>query len=196
MVDKNVLAAKYNLQLVAGTFIRVPYSGAATDQLLCYFSRCQRAPFPAPLPGVNDLPSCQPSTEVFDLTIRGPKLSVLSEYGATLELVGEAIRGTRGEGISTGLLTESQAYFGVFNDVRANTVGNLNTTLEGQVGRGWWAGSRDLMLCSHWPDQPRLPDLPEQGRRLQTVLRARRPHAHLPDILRGRAPVHHLQRAG
>ena len=63
-MDKNALASKYNLQLVAGTFIRVPYSGAATDQLLCYFSRCQRAPFPAPLPGVNDLPSCQPSTEV------------------------------------------------------------------------------------------------------------------------------------
>ena len=63
-MDKNVLASKYNLQLVAGTFIRVPYSGAATDQLLCYFSRCQRAPFPAPLPGVNDLPSCQPSPEV------------------------------------------------------------------------------------------------------------------------------------
>ena len=161
MVDKTVLAAKYNLQLVAGTFFLATYSGKPTDQLLCYFSRCQRAPFPAPLPGVNDLPSCQPSTEVFDLTIRGPKLSVLSEYGATLELVGEAIRGTRGEGISTGLLTESQAYFGVFNDVRANTVGNLNTTLEGQVGRGWWVGwSRDLMLWSHWPGQPRLHLLP------------------------------------
>ena len=64
MVDKNVLASKYNLQLVAGTFFLATYSGKPTDQLLCYFSRCQRAPFPAPLPGVNDLPSCQPSTEV------------------------------------------------------------------------------------------------------------------------------------
>ena len=64
MVDKTVLAAKYNLQLVAGTFFLATYSGKPTDQLLCYFSRCQRAPFPAPLPGVNDLPSCQPSSEV------------------------------------------------------------------------------------------------------------------------------------
>ena len=39
-------------------------------------------------------------------------------------------------GISTGLFTESQAYFGVFQDVRANAVGNLNTTLDGQVSRG------------------------------------------------------------
>ena len=38
-------------------------------------------------------------------------------------------------GISTGLFTESQAYFGVFQDVRANAVGNLNTTLDGQVSR-------------------------------------------------------------
>ena len=109
-MDKNVLAAKYNLQLVAGTFSKVPYSGAATDQLLCYFSRCQRAPFPAPLPGVNDLPSCQPSTEVqiielelesraatqvFDMTLRGPKLDRLAEYGVALQNLGDAIRGSK-----------------------------------------------------------------------------------------------------
>ena len=42
---------------------------------------------------------------------------------------------TASAGISTGLFTESQAYFGVFQDVRANAVGNLNTTLDGQVSR-------------------------------------------------------------
>ena len=63
-MDKTALAAKYNLQLEAGTFFLTSYSGKATDQLLCYFSKCQRAPFPVPLPGVNDLPSCQPSSEV------------------------------------------------------------------------------------------------------------------------------------
>ena len=140
-MDKNVLASKYNLQLVAGTFFLATYSGKPTDQLLCYFSRCQRAPFPAPLPGVNDLPSCQPSTEVFDLTIRGPKLSVLSEYGATLQAIGDTVRASESERISTGFFTESQAYFGVFGGERANTVGNLNTTLEGQVSYGWLVGA-------------------------------------------------------
>ena len=64
VVDKTALAAKYNLQLEAATFFLTSYSGKASDQLLCYFSKCQRAPFPVPLPGVNDLPSCQPSPEV------------------------------------------------------------------------------------------------------------------------------------
>ena len=69
VVDKTALAAKYNLQLEAGTFFLTSYSGKATDQLLCYFSKCQRAPFPVPLPGVNDLPSCQPSPEVLEIKL-------------------------------------------------------------------------------------------------------------------------------
>ena len=137
IVDKNDLASKYNLDLVAGTFFLATYSGKATDKLLCYFSKCNREPFPAPIPGVNDLASCQPSTEVFDITLRGPKLDKLTEYGQALENLGEAIRGSRSDGISTGLLTETQAYFGVFQDLRAGDViaqgGNLNTTLQGQI---------------------------------------------------------------
>ena len=85
---------------------------------------------------MTDLPSCQASTEVFDLTLRGPKLDKLAEYGTALENLGLVIRGSETEGISTGLLTESQAYFGVFQDQRAGDLlpaGNLNTTLQGQV---------------------------------------------------------------
>ena len=37
--DKDDIAAKYSLQLVAGTFFLVTYSGKATDELLCYFSK-------------------------------------------------------------------------------------------------------------------------------------------------------------
>ena len=136
IVDKTALASKYNLELVAGTFFLAVYSGKTTDELLCYFTKCNREPFPATIPGVTDLPSCQASTEVFDLTLRGPKLDKLAEYGAALENLGEVIRGSETEGISTGLLTESQAYFGVFQDQRAGDLlpgGNLNTTLEGQV---------------------------------------------------------------
>jgi len=137
IVDKNDLASKYNLELVAGTFFLATYSGKATDKLLCYFTKCNREPFPASIPGVTDLPSCQPSTEVFDITLRGPKLDKLTEYGQALQNLGVAIRGSSSDGISTGLLTESQAYFGVFQDKRAGDVipqgGNLNTTLQGQI---------------------------------------------------------------
>ena len=135
-MDKTALASKYDLELVAGTFFLAVYSGKTTDELLCYFTKCNREPFPAPIPGVTDRPSCQPSTEVFDLTLRGPKLDKLAEYGAALENLGLVIRGSQTEGISTGLLTESQAYFGVFQDQRAGDLlpaGNLNTTLQGQV---------------------------------------------------------------
>ena len=47
------------------------------------------------------------------------------------------VRASESERISTGFFTESQAYFGVFGGERANTVGNLNTTLEGKVSGGW-----------------------------------------------------------
>ena len=135
-MDKNSIASKYNLELVAGNFFLATYSGKATDELLCYFTKCTREPFPASIPGVNDLPSCQPNTEVFDLTLRGPQLSKLREYGEALENLGDTIRGSKKDGISTGFLTETQAYFGIFGDIRAGDAlpaGNLNTTLEGQV---------------------------------------------------------------
>ena len=67
---------------------------------------------------------------------RGPKLNKLAEYEVARGNIGKVIRATKSEGISTGLLTESQAYFGVFQDERAGDFlpgGNLNTTLEGQV---------------------------------------------------------------
>ena len=85
---------------------------------------------------MTDLPSCQPSKEIFDITIRGPKLDRLSEYGEILQSVYDAIRASKSDGISTGLLIETQAYFGVFQDKRVGEelpAGNLNTTLEGQV---------------------------------------------------------------
>ena len=68
--------------------------------------------------------------------LRGPKLSKLTEYGEALKNLAAGIKASKSEGISTGLLIESQAYFGVFGDQRAGDLlpaGNLNTTLEGQV---------------------------------------------------------------
>ena len=45
------MASKYGLQLVAGTFFNVIYSGKTTEGLLCRFSKCGGMPFPAPMPG-------------------------------------------------------------------------------------------------------------------------------------------------
>ena len=85
------LASKYGLKLVAGTFVRVPWSGKSTEQDLCRNSRCLGFPFPTgqgsiknlyfsrfykilatgqPIPGVNDLPECQSRKDVMDVTIR------------------------------------------------------------------------------------------------------------------------------
>ena len=87
---------------------------------------------------MNDGPECQASTKVFDITMRGPKLDRLAQYGAGLSLLNppsllNTIRNTKSIGISTGAVKETQAYFGVFGNVRANGVGNLSSTLEGQV---------------------------------------------------------------
>ena len=40
------LASKYGLKLVAGTFVKVPWSGKSTEQDLCRNSRCLGFPFP------------------------------------------------------------------------------------------------------------------------------------------------------
>jgi len=129
---------KYGLQLVAGTWFRTGWGGRASEQMLCYASKCNRAPFPFPLAGVNDGPECQPSTEVVDLTLRGPKLARLADYGARLSLqnpgsLADIIVKSKVDGISTGTLKETEAYFGQFLNTRPTATGNLATTLEGQV---------------------------------------------------------------
>ena len=40
------LADKYNLKLVAGTFVKVPWSGRATEEDLCRNTKCLGFPFP------------------------------------------------------------------------------------------------------------------------------------------------------
>jgi len=64
--NKDALAAKYNLgSPIAGNVMYTKYSPEGTDYLFCKFTRCGAnplgdGPFPLPLPGVNDLPQCQP----------------------------------------------------------------------------------------------------------------------------------------
>eukprot|EP00092_Neocalanus_flemingeri_P030340 GFUD01032935.1.p1 GENE.GFUD01032935.1~~GFUD01032935.1.p1 ORF type:complete len:255 (+),score=52.84 GFUD01032935.1:13-777(+) len=59
VADHVAIAEKYNMELVAGNFFFTTYT-RATDEILCYFSKCTGEPFPFPAPGVNDGPDCQP----------------------------------------------------------------------------------------------------------------------------------------
>ena len=56
--DHHAIAAKYDLELVAGNFFFDTYTDAS-DDILCYFSKCTCTPFPYPVPGINDMPECQ-----------------------------------------------------------------------------------------------------------------------------------------
>ena len=40
------LAEKYNLKLVAGNFVRVPWSVGPTEDAICRFAKCLGFPFP------------------------------------------------------------------------------------------------------------------------------------------------------
>ena len=56
--DHAAIAEKYDLELVAGNFFFTTYT-EATNDLLCYFTKCTGAPFPIPAPGINDGADCQ-----------------------------------------------------------------------------------------------------------------------------------------
>jgi len=56
--DHAAIAEKYDLELVAGNFFFTTYT-EATNDLLCYFTKCTGAPFPLPAPGINDGADCQ-----------------------------------------------------------------------------------------------------------------------------------------
>jgi len=56
--DHFAIAEKYNLELVAGNFFFSTYTDATND-LLCYFTKCTGEPFPIPAEGINDGAECQ-----------------------------------------------------------------------------------------------------------------------------------------
>jgi len=58
IADHAVFAEKYNLELVAGTFFFTLYS-PATNDILCFMTKCSERPWPAPLPGINDGADCK-----------------------------------------------------------------------------------------------------------------------------------------
>ena len=56
--DHAAVAEKYALELVAGNFFFTTYTDASNN-LLCYITKCTGNPFPIPAPGINDGPECQ-----------------------------------------------------------------------------------------------------------------------------------------
>jgi len=126
------LANKYNLELVAGTFFNVGYSGSSTDEMLCRVSKCDGKPFPLPLPGINDGEACQPRKDVMDVTIRGPVLSQFATYSkyTSLYYPGSFINLIRNTYpyISTGVIREFRVVEGEFEGGAS-----LAETLEGDV---------------------------------------------------------------
>ena len=83
ILDYRDLTAKYGLDLVAGSWLLMPYSGAATHAMVCRLSKCLGEQWPFPLPGINDLEECQARTDIMDVTTRGPvrgKEEIYSKY--------------------------------------------------------------------------------------------------------------------
>ena len=130
------LAKKYELELVAGNLLQMPYSGYSTHDMICRITKCTRSVFPFPIPGVNDLPECQPRVDIMDITVRGPRLDNLGPYAKytsaySLDSVTHVIQDTAPAG-STGLAIEYTALEGAFNGSDFGT-NNLADIYEGIV---------------------------------------------------------------
>ena len=135
LLDYRDLVAKYSLELVAGNFLQVPWSGFHTQQMLCRVSRCTREPFPFAMPGVNDQAKCQPRTDIQDTTIVGPKLArrqAYSKYRSLLSLdsIAHQIQSLYPTH-STGRVKDYVALMGSYGAPMLTN--NQATTLEGVV---------------------------------------------------------------
>jgi len=134
IVDYRELQAKYGLELVAGNYLYMPYSGHATHAMVCRISKCTGQAWPFPIPGINDLEECLPRTDIVDFTTRGPakgQEDVYTRYTSKFspDSVTHIIQDTA-PALSTGKATEYTALEGAFNGAPAFT-NNLATTLDG-----------------------------------------------------------------
>ena len=148
------LVEKYNLRLVAGTFLKVPWSPGPTEEAICRFAKCLGFPFPLGqvipgrlegfywkppwrlltnlVPGITDKPECKAREDVMDVTIRGPTAGKEDIYGKYTSLYYpnsfiNLIRSTYPD-ISTGVIREFRALEGEFRDGDS-----LAETLDGEV---------------------------------------------------------------
>ena len=136
VTDYRNLATKYGLQLVAGNYLQVPWSGFHTQQMLCRMSRCVQKPFPFPISDVNTMPECQARQDIVDFTLLGPKVAKRKEYAKirsqfSLNSVTSQIRNTFPT-FSTGEIADFTAIMGAYNGAPLGT-NNQAQTLEGVV---------------------------------------------------------------
>ena len=80
IVNYRDLMAKYGLEVVAGSWLYMPYSGYATHAMVCRISRCTGEMWPLPLPGINDLPECLPRQDIVDVSAFGPSRGKEAHY--------------------------------------------------------------------------------------------------------------------
>ena len=109
-----------------------------TEYQLCRASKCTKAPFPIPLPGINDGPECQPDTRLLGTFWKGPKRDKLEEYAKYIstwnpDSITSTIRSLKKKGVSTGVSQEFNTIYGTFRSAPSLT-GNLETTLDGDMG--------------------------------------------------------------
>ena len=103
------------------------------DELLCKFTRCMGEPFPAPLPGVNDLPACQQEDKVLDITFRGPSAgNEEAFYRVFSPLIEVSIPTAFGRFPGTTNVRDFQVINGLF-DAPARLATNEETTGSGEM---------------------------------------------------------------
>merc|ERR1712079_71233 len=134
IVDYKEIQSKYDLELVAGNFLYMPYSGYATHAMVCRISKCTGTAWPFPIPGINDLDECQPRTDIMDVTTRGPARGKKEQYSKytskySPDSVTHIIQDT-GPDLSTGKATEYTAIEGAFSGAPIFS-NNLASTLDG-----------------------------------------------------------------
>ena len=72
-MDYKAMESKYSLELVAGNYLYMPYSGYATHDMVCRISQCTGQQWPFPIPGINDREECQARQDIVDISTFGPK---------------------------------------------------------------------------------------------------------------------------
>lgn len=136
LFDPKVLEERYGLELVAGNLLKAPYSQGHTEDAMCRMSKCVREPWPFPMAGVNDRQECRATTEVLDITIRGPKLELKEEYAKYSSVLSPqsitTLINNSYPAISSGKLKDFTGLKGSFETSWPGP-GNMRETLEGVV---------------------------------------------------------------
>jgi len=134
IVDYKEMASKYSLEVVAGNYLYMPYSGYATHDMVCRISQCTGQQWPFPIPGINDREECQPREDIVDISTFGPKRGnekIYNRYVSEFSPDGllHIVKDTEPK-ISTGKARLYTAIEGAFGGVPGN-VNNLDETLDG-----------------------------------------------------------------